>query len=93
MARYFFDKFNSIEHVRDEVGLELPHRDAARQTSQVLLADMPRGKFPDGARREFVVDVRDELGLLIYTCRLSFVGRWLDHTVPPLGNRAVPASE
>ncbi|WP_408901572.1 DUF6894 family protein [Pararoseomonas indoligenes] len=88
MAKYFFDAFDGVEHHRDEYGSELDSREAARLSAQTRLGDMSNRALPDGHRREFIVDVRDALGILIYTCRLSFVGRWLDYTVPPLNNRA-----
>jgi len=87
MAKYYFDTFNGVEHTRDEVGSDHPNREAARQRAQSLLPDIAREHLPDGHRREFLVDVRDTLAVLIYTCSLSLNGRWLDYTVPPLENR------
>ncbi|MCR0985030.1 DUF6894 family protein [Roseomonas populi] len=92
MSKYYFDRFDGIECMRDQVGADLSSRETARQAAQELLSEIAQEGIPDGSSREFIVDVRDNLGILIYTCRLSLTGRWLDHSVPPLGNRASSVS-
>ncbi|WP_458093545.1 DUF6894 family protein [Roseomonas sp. WA12] len=87
MATYYFDTFDGLERCRDEKGEDLPHREAARVHAQELLPNIAEHHLPDGHRRDFIVDVRDSLGIIIYTCSLSLTGRWLDFSVPPNANR------
>lgn len=88
MPRYYFDTFNGVEHIRDETGLEFPNRNAASFAAQDALPDIARAQLPDGNRRDFIVDVRDSVGLVIYTCTLSLTGRRLDHSLSPMANRS-----
>ena len=89
MTIYHFDTFNGVERVRDDDGLEFPNRKSARDYAQALLPNLAEDYLPCGERSDFIVDVRDASGILIYTCMLSMTGRWLDHSVPPLENRAM----
>ncbi len=87
MARYYFDSFDGVELSRDELGRDLPTREAARHEAQRIVAEVVGQQLPDGHRRDFIVDVRDAHGILIYTCTLGLSGRWVDHSVAPLENR------
>ena len=88
MARYYFDTFNGVERFTDGEGLDLPHREAAREYAQTLLPTMAEAQLPGGSRRDFIVDVRDSYHFAIYTCMLTLTGRWLDHSVPANRNRS-----
>ena len=90
MALYYFDTFDGVERARDEAGQDLPHREAAKELAQSMLPNMAEDHLPDGHRRDFIVDVRDSYGYIIYTCMLSLTGRWLDFSLPPTRNRTEP---
>ncbi|WP_458093758.1 DUF6894 family protein [Roseomonas sp. WA12] len=87
MAKYYFDTFDGVEFRRDDMGQDCDSRETARQTAQCAFPNILRDNLPDGSRRDFIVDVRDARGMVIYTCTLSLVGRWLDHSIPPTSNR------
>lgn len=78
MARFFFDTHDGLKSLRDDIGLEFPDAQAARLAAIKALPDIARDRFPEGDRRDFTVDVRDERSHLIYTATLSLVGRWTD---------------
>ena len=63
--------------VLDPEGQDLPSAAAARLAGLSALPDMARDQMPDGDRRDFIVDVRNDEGRLIYTATLSLVGRWV----------------
>jgi hypothetical protein len=78
MPRFLFDIYDGVRLTRDDEGSELPDREAARKEALSVLPDIARDRSPDGDRRDFIVDVRDETGRVIYTATLSLVGRWID---------------
>lgn len=77
MPRFHIETFDG-EVVLDPEGQVLVDSAAARFAGLDALPDMARDQIPDGDRRDFVVDVRDDEGRLIYTATLSLVGRWVD---------------
>ena len=76
MSRYFFDTDDGDYRAQDDEGMELPDAEAARVAAVDALPDMARDKLPDGDRRTFSVQVRDEGGTVIYTARLDLIGEW-----------------
>ena len=89
MAQYYFDTRTALDQMSDEVGLELSSHEAARDYAQSLLSNLAEDGLPDGSRHDFVVDVKDVHGSLIYTCMLSMHGRWLTAQQHPSASRAV----
>lgn len=78
MSLFFFDTYDGDTRVRDTDGMDFPTPETARLQGLEALPDMARDKLPDGDRRDFIVDVRDGTGRVIYTATLSLVGRWID---------------
>ena len=79
MARYFIDTDDGDLRVPDEAGHELSSAHAARLIALDTLPDMARDKIPDGDRRTFTANVRDEAGQVIYTAvltALTLQGKW-----------------
>jgi len=77
MAKYFFDIFDGTLPLIDQVGQDLPDPQAARFQALSTLPDLARETLPNGNRREFVIDVRDDAGLLVFTATLFLIGRWV----------------
>lgn len=79
MERFFFDTNDSGSVARDDEGMDLADRDAARQQALNALPDIARDVLPrDGDRRDMIVDVRDASGRMVFTASLSLVARWVD---------------
>jgi hypothetical protein len=76
---YFFDVSDGEHHFRDDEGSALPSRDAARKQALRVFPDMVRNKFPDGNRRDLIVNVRNETGKAIFTATLTLTARWLEN--------------
>jgi hypothetical protein len=76
MPHFFFDTICDQDLARDEVGIELPDLEAARQEAIRVLPDIARDELPnDGNRRDIMTDVRDETGRVVFTAQLSFTAR------------------
>ncbi|GJE46218.1 DUF6894 family protein [Methylobacterium soli] len=78
MPRYFIDTNDGDYYVRDEDGLELPAKEAAREIAITTLPDMARSVLPDGDRRTFCASVRDESGKTIFKAELEMRAEWLE---------------
>jgi hypothetical protein len=83
LPRFFFDINDGDNYFRDDEGSELPNEEAARKEALGCLPELTRSKMPDGNRRNFIVDVRDEANHRIFTATLSLVARWVE----PRGGR------
>ena len=77
MPRYYFDTDDGDTHIHDDEGMDLPSNEDARQAALAALPDIAKDKLPDGDRRDFIIDMRDQHHRLIYTATLSLVGRWV----------------
>lgn len=79
MGQFFFDSHDNGRTARDEEGMDLADRDAAREQALSALPDIARDVLPrDGDRRDMIVDVRDASGRIVFTATLSLVARWID---------------
>lgn len=77
MPRYFFDVDDGESRTHDSYGLELHDLAEVRKKAISILPDVAREKLPDGDRRVFVCQVRDERGTVIFIATLSLVAEWL----------------
>ena len=73
MPRYFFDTYDGEAFIRDEDGLVLEDLQQARDEAVLALPDIARETLPDGDRRDYVVEVRDEAGRKVWRATLSLV--------------------
>jgi hypothetical protein len=76
---FFFDIQFGEHHIRDDEGSDLPDRDAARREALMVLPDIVRDKSPCADQSNFVAEVRDESGRVIFTATLSLSARWIIH--------------
>ena len=81
MPRYYIDSDDGDLRDIDDDGFDLPGPAEAREMAIDVLPDMAREKLPDGDRRTFSVQVRDERGTVLYSAELALVGEW--HVPPP----------
>jgi hypothetical protein len=77
--RYFFDLTNGHGLVRDEVGQIIDDLSHVEQEVSRILTDVARDELPDVPLGQVRVDVRDEIGNVIYTGSISFQKRWVGH--------------
>lgn len=78
MPTYFFDMHDGDKHHIDDHGHDFPNNQAARKEALAALPSIAKDKFPDGNRRDFIMDVRDANHKVIFTATLSLVARWVD---------------
>ena len=74
MARFFFDSSAGAAGVTDDIGLELPDFEAARQHALAGLLDLVREEIGTVAT-SFAILVRDEAGTEVYEANLTFSER------------------
>lgn len=74
MTRYYFDTFDGNAKINDCEGVECASRAAARDEAASALADMARDVLPAGAKRKFMVQIRDEDGKW-FEGTLEYIGR------------------
>jgi hypothetical protein len=60
MPRYYFDSRDDESFIADEIGLEFPDVEAARDEAVRGLADLARDILPEGIRRTLAIEVKDE---------------------------------
>ncbi|GEP01934.1 DUF6894 family protein [Methylobacterium haplocladii] len=77
MPRYYFEIFDNGEGYPDEEGSEFEHDRQAGDEAVGTLAHIAKDKLPDGDHREFVAEVLDETGKLVFHGTLTFRGTWL----------------
>ena len=73
MQRFYFDIRDGEYVQKDNEGTILNGLEEARAQSLKTLPDIARDDMPDGDRREFVIEVKDENGRPVLTARLSTV--------------------
>ena len=79
MARYYFDIHDGSQCHKDTEGSDLLDNAAARTIAMHVLPNMARDhRTPDNERRDFIVDVRDAEGRVIYIACLCLFGRSFD---------------
>lgn len=79
MAKYYFDIHDGAQCHRDTDGDDLPDAAAARKMAMQVLPNMARDhRTPDNDRRDFIVDVRDAEGRVIYIACMCLLGRSFD---------------
>ena len=57
----------------DRVGLELDDLAAAKEEAKKTLPEIVKDELPDGDRRDFIVDVKDGAGQIVWRVTLSLV--------------------
>jgi hypothetical protein len=77
MPRYFFDVDDGESRTRDDYGLELHDLEEVRKKAVSILPDVAREELPDGDRRVFVCQARDESGTVLFMATLSLVAEWI----------------
>jgi hypothetical protein len=60
VPRYYFDSRDGDRFVQDDVGLEFPNIETARDQATAAPADLARDVLPGSLRRELAIEVRDE---------------------------------
>ena len=60
MARYYFDTRENGNLITDEIGVDLPGIEAARNEAARSLAELALDVLPSTVRKELAVEVRDE---------------------------------
>lgn len=76
MERFFFDTHDGVDTIRDEEGVQLPDRAAARRQAIGALPDIAHDVRPGGGdRRDTIVDVRGAARQVVFTAILSLVAR------------------
>jgi hypothetical protein len=60
MALFYFDFRDGDKFIPDDVGLEYPTVDRARDEAALTLAEMAKSVLPGAAVREIAIEVRDE---------------------------------
>jgi hypothetical protein len=77
VPHFFFD-INDGEHVTfDDVGLDFSDAARAKDNAVSTLPDVARDVMPDGAKRDFIVTMRDGSGTSIFRASLSLRTEWL----------------
>jgi hypothetical protein len=74
MARFFFDSSAGPASFADEIGLDLPDFEAARQHALAGLADLVREEIGKGVT-SFAISVHDGAGSEVYLASLAFSER------------------
>lgn len=78
MPRFYFDTTDTGHMVVDDEGIDCSGREAARDEAVSALPYMALDALPDGDRRDFSVQVRDETGRVVLKACLVFSVAWLD---------------
>jgi len=72
MPRYYFDVHDGETFTRDDEGVELDGIEAAKAEASKTLPEIACGTKPDGNRRDYTIEVRDETGRPVLRAGLSF---------------------
>ena len=62
MPRYYFDADDGEQPVRDDTGVDYESLEAAERAAIDAVIELGTGKLRSGARRDYVVVVRDSQG-------------------------------
>lgn len=76
MPRFYFDIDDGVHRTRDDEGADLPDLETVRRQAIAVLPGLAREVLPDGDERNFICNVRDESGAVIFTASLSFKAEW-----------------
>lgn len=71
MPRFFIDIHDGANHVRDDVGFELPNPDSARTNLVRIMTRIAQGFEPEIGRQDFLAVVRDEERRVVYRAHLT----------------------
>lgn len=77
MPLYFFDSGDHERVLRDDVGVELPGIQEARDEAVRLLPNIARDMCLGGDRQTIISMVRNEQDQLIFRATLSLEAEWL----------------
>ena len=81
MARYYFDIHDGHALRRDPEGSECADPGAIKDEAMSTLPAIARDVIPtDGDKQAFMVLVRDENNVTVYTATLTFAGLWVSDT-------------
>ena len=73
MPRFFFDIFDGIEIVSDEIGVELADAEVARVEATRTLSEIAAQVLPgDGLMRRFHIVVRDSDQTMLFEIHIDF---------------------
>jgi hypothetical protein len=64
MPRFYFDVRDGETFTPDDLGIELPNVEAARDQAALALAEIAREVLPGSVRRELAIEVRDSAPVL-----------------------------
>lgn len=78
MPRFYFDSSDGDHFLRDETGVDLPSREAARREALKGLSEMAKDVVPRADRRELLISVRESDAGPFFRAELSLVAEWLD---------------
>jgi hypothetical protein len=71
MPRYYFDIADGAPSGTDDIGLDFPNFQAARENALATLGEIARDELPDGDERDFQISIRDEGGQVLLTATLA----------------------
>jgi hypothetical protein len=78
LPRFYFDTFDGDRTNADSEGIECSSHKQVRYQAIDALPDMAREVLPDGPNRTFSVEVRDEVGTVVFRATLRLESGWLD---------------
>jgi hypothetical protein len=74
--RYFFDFNGGDGLLIDDEGLEFDDVGAARKAAIASLPEAAADGLPNGDEHEFAVNVRDEIGRVVFKAKLALSTEW-----------------
>lgn len=77
MPRYYFDIHDGDHLSSDQDGLDCPTPDNMRDEAISVLPGIARDMLPDGDRKNFWVEVRDDKGRHVFRASLKLTAKWL----------------
>ncbi len=78
MPRFFFDIHDGTSQTRDEEGHDFINASVACEQAVGVLPDIARDTLPIYSQHQFVTQMRDESGKIIFTATLSLMTKWLE---------------
>ncbi len=77
MPKFFFDIHDGNSHTRDEEGYDFINASVACEQAIGVLPGIAKDTLPIHNQHQFVTQMRDETGKIIFTATLSLMTRWL----------------
>lgn len=78
MPRYYFEIFDNGQSYPDEDGSDHTHDREAGDEAIGTLTHLAKDKLPDdGDHREFIAEVLDDKGKIVFHGTLTFRGTWM----------------